>query len=118
MATSQLKKIPVSYENGFTIQNSINNVPANVETPLVSYTVPIGKKITCVGGVVSGMTDATFKYYVDNAIKEILRINWTERNASFSTIEKMEAGKIVKITVQHHAINTHDFDGSIFAFLL
>ncbi len=97
-----------------TIYNEISSLAKNIETNVVSFTVPTGKTIQIKGGSANGMTDATFRFYINGILKEKLENAWTQRNVKFAVIEQFTAEHVVKITVEHRSNQVHNFNGSIF----
>ena len=101
-----------------TFFNSINSVPKNIESTILTYTVSIGRKFIILGGTGATMTDATFKIYIDDVLFEIKRTAWTQRNIDFKIKKKVAAGSIIKITGEHnsHLYNVgyaHDLEASL-----
>lgn len=117
MATSTQKATYPYSGNLKTFYDEANSTPANNETDVVKFTVPVGQTFICQGGSASGMTDAAFRFYIDNELKELKQNSWTKRNVEFSSLEKIVEGKELKITVEHKSNIPHDFSASIFGIL-
>lgn len=101
-----------------TISNTVNSVISLNETIIVQYTVPGGQEFSLVGGSATGMTDTTFRIYVDDVLKEEKNNAWTKRNVNLDVMENVSSGKIIKITAYMRKITTpHDFTASIFGIL-
>lgn len=102
-----------------TICNTVTFVSPQTETIITQYTVPIDKEFSLVGGSATGLTDTTFKIYVNDVLKEEKNNAWTDRNVRFDVMENVPASQIIKITAYIRSDTVpHDFTASIFGILL
>ena len=102
------------------IFGSINGVPSNVETQIVQYTVPEGKRAVIIRAEYSGEQIGLYKVYVDNIQQAARRthhgIGLTgqfEITDSISSGLVIPAGSIVKVTVVHSRPGLGQFDSRI-----
>lgn len=102
------------------IFGSINGVPANVETQIVQYTVPEGKRAVIVRAEYSGEQIALYKVYVDNIQQAARRthhgIGLTgqfEFTDAISSGLVIPTGSIIKVTVVHNRPGLGQFDSRI-----
>lgn len=99
---------------------SITGVPANVETQIVQYTVPAGKRAVIIRAEYSGEQIGLYKVYVDNIQQAARRthhgIGLTgqfEFTDSISSGLVIPAGATVKVTVVHSRPGLGQFDSRI-----
>ena len=94
-----------------------DTIPANVETDIVTFTIPAGRYLILKGGSASGGTDTIFKFYVDGNVKEIKRNAWTDRNVVFGASTTLVEGSVVTITAEHHSVIAHLTNATLFGTL-
>lgn len=88
-------------------------VAKNVETDIISITVPSGKIYSMIGVGGLSLTDTVFKLYINNVVQEVRMNAWTNRNVTFIAKENVAAGIVIKLTGIHSSDITHDFHGTI-----
>ena len=101
-----------------TFTGAVNSVLKLTETDVLTITVPPSETFICTGGSATGMVDTIFRLYINNILKETLKINWCQRAVSFGVTEKVPHDQIVKITAFHKNDILQDFDASIFGIKL
>ena len=101
----------------YTIHND-TTISSGVETPVITYTVPPGKKFILDGGSSGGPTDAIYKLYINSNVLEVKQNNWCERDIVFGVKYNLQAGDIIEISVIHNSSSSWVFNASIFGFLI
>ena len=99
---------------------SVNGVPANVETQIVQYTVPAGKRAVIVRAEYSGEQIGLYKVYIDNIQQAARRTHHgIGLTGQFEFTDAISSGMIapsgstVKITVVHGRPGLGQFDARI-----
>ena len=93
-------------------------VPYNIETTVVSYTVPVSGNIYLRDVIGSGDNKGTYKVYVDGVLKKTKRTWWGDFNAEFSFASSnggafIQGGSTVTLKVTNDSNSAETFDGTI-----
>jgi hypothetical protein len=101
--------------------DDVSLVPANTETTVVTYTVPVSQTFYFLGVHTSGNANALFKVYVDGSVvlagrTSVANLNWSQAY-SFSPIKVIE-GVTISVKVIHRASADCDFEGTILGYTL
>ena len=93
-------------------------ISSAIESTLVSYTVPSGKKGRLKHVQATGEADAIFRLYIDTDQKTEARNVWTERN--FTTTLEIEAiaGETIILKVEHTEPSSKQYQGTLSGYLL
>jgi len=96
------------------IYNQVNSVIINVETLVVSYTVPVGKKFDLSAATCSGDNIARFIVKVNSQVIQAKRTWFTNFNVDFDFQELIlnETDK-VEIFVENNGKSSEDFEATI-----
>jgi len=99
---------------------SVTGVPANIETQIVQYTVPLGKRAVVVRAEYSGEQIALYKVYIDNIQQAARRTHHgIGLTGQFDFTDAISSGMIappgstVKIAVIHNRPGLGQFDARI-----
>jgi hypothetical protein len=99
---------------------SVTGVPANIETQIVQYVVPPGKRAVIVRAEYSGEQIGLYKVYIDNIQQAARRTHHgIGLTGQFDFTDAISSGMIapggstVKITVVHNRPGLGQFDGRI-----
>lgn len=99
---------------------SVSGVPANIETQIVQYTVPAGKRAIIIRSEYSGEQIGLYKVYIDNIQQAARRthhgIGLTgqfEFTDAISSGMIAPAGSTIKVTVVHNRPGLGQFDARI-----
>lgn len=99
---------------------SVTGVPANIETQIVQYTVPPGKRAVIVRAEYSGEQIGLYKVYIDNIQQAARRTHHgIGLTGQFEFTDAISSGMIappgstIKITVVHSRPGLGQFDGRL-----
>ena len=93
---------PIPTSNPFAYYAQVTSVPANVETTVVSYTVPGLNTLYIQGWQACSDADATYTLYVNNQVVAVSRTTPAELDSYVNLLSGspvVAAGIIVKLTV-------------------
>jgi hypothetical protein len=94
--------------------NAITSVASGIETTIVSYTVPVGKKVLLHKSDMSGTNVSKFTMYLNGNPLSVQRVYYTEFNAKmdFSGLY-LTGGDILVLKVIHNMSSLGDFEANI-----
>lgn len=93
--------------------NEISSVPAFTETPVITYTVPSGKRLVFASSIICVNADTDVRVKIEGATKAKQRSNWTQRNIEFKQEFTIDEGEVLSITVVHQESNAQSFEANI-----
>jgi hypothetical protein len=95
--------------------NEIASVPVSIETLIVGFTVPVGKKFDISHATASGDNIGKYFLKVNDEIVQVKRSWWNNFNVDFNLNEIiLNAGDKVEIFVENNGKDTVSFNGTIF----
>jgi hypothetical protein len=98
-----------------TVYNEALAVPASVETTVVTYAVPTGKRFVLLGCSASSDGDARFRLYIGSTRYATKRNNWCERNVDFiNKIAPIDEGVTITVKIIHACLTARNFEASIY----
>ena len=115
-SNSPLYVTPTEDTNSLSIveYSEINSVPSSVLTDVISYTVPVGKKLLLSNIEVSGNNLAVYEIELNAITKGKQRTWWGKFNALFGYSNYvLTAGQIVKVKVIHSSSMVGTFNATI-----
>lgn len=101
--------------------NIVTLVPTSVETTVVTYTVPTGKKFYFLGYNCSGNTNAIFKLYVNGNVYFASRSSTANLNAEKTfSYPPFSVNQSITVTLKviHSNTASCDFEGTIIGYLI
>jgi hypothetical protein len=96
-------------------------VPANVETTIVSYVVPVGKTFYGAGFVASGNSHGLYRIYFNGTAVLSGRSSTAVPTMDLSfkmATPTATAGQTIAVKITHYAGSTADFEGTILGYIL
>lgn len=103
--------------NAVNVYNEAAAVAASIETLVVSYTVPLGKKLRVNGAHGAGIVDTLFAVKKNTDYQSKKRNSWCERNVNFNLLFDAVAGDTVSVYATHGNLVPQNFEANIFGIL-
>lgn len=98
----------------------VANIVSEVETTVVSYTVPAGKTLNIQGFLGTGTATGRFKLFLDSTVRGILRSSAAERSPSITYVNgviQAAEGVVVTVKAYHEELANQTFQCNLFGYL-